>query len=361
MNIEDWEKIELIDCGVSVVEDKKFRITNKKLFLTYSGKFDKRELFEWFITNIGELKWFKISHETYKELDANGNLDFHTHFLLEFTNKPDIKNVRHMDYKNSHPHIKRVCSNPHFANAVRYLDKEDEQPYTNIKMKDLDSPNEIRNEVFEKVQKHDKWKNVINDPSIREEVYKKMTYWKEVWEARTPPKIPAKLKYQELMPYQKKIYNHLKQDPIQRQIIWCWSDKPNQGKSELKNFINSKLNTLDLKVEGKSQCFYSDLANRYDDEEVLFFDLPWGQSKTLHKRLQRSFEEEQYQYSNTLLNVLETLSNKGSQLSSGKYRGRKCIINSHILVFSNCPPTYIEKMLPERLYVVEAKLEILKK
>lgn len=356
MNIET-DDLQLSDCGVTVDTTNNFRITNKKLFLTYPLQLPKREFFEWFITNVGELKYYKISHETYKELDCDGNEAYHTHCLFEFANKPDIKNVNFMDYNGNHPHIKRVASNFHFANAIKYLDKEDPSPFGNIKITDFDKDDKL-DELFTKIQNHKKWKDVINDSSIRKMVSNKLNWVKEVWAAKPKDKIKAPIKYQDLTVWQKDLYKHLKDATVPREIIWVWSDKAKQGKTCFKMFLQSKLEVLPIDIQS-SKITMSDIVNIYDDEDIIVFDLPMSKSKSLQKRLEDAFDEEGNLVettSNTLLDTLENLSNKGQEFTSVKYMGRKCTINAHILVFSNCSPTLINKYIPERLKVVEAKL-----
>ena len=354
MNIEDSVELELVDCGTDIVLDSKFRCRNKKLLITYPTQIPKKDLFEWFISTIGELKWWKISHETYKNENELG----HTHFLLEFMNKPDIKNCEKFDYMDIHPNVKGIFSNLHFANSIIYLDKEDENAFTNIKINDFDA-NEALTELFDKIQSYNNWKQVINDMSIRKQVSHRMNWCKEVWLARTKPKVKSKLKFQNLMGWQKDLYSHLKNDPVDREIIWCWSDKPKQGKSVFKQFLQSKLELLCIDYQS-NKIGMNDIVHLFDSEDVIVFDLPWSKSKSLEKRLKTAFEEDNEMLSNTLLDTLENLSNKGQEFTSVKYMGRKIVINAHIVVFSNCPPTFVEKTLPERLKVVEAKLEILR-
>ncbi len=351
MNIEDINDLELTDCGVDCVINNKFRITNKKLFLTYPAQIPKRELFEWFITNVGEIKYYKISHETYKNENELG----HTHFLLELCNKPDIKNVRLFDYNDLHPNIKRVSSTFHFSNAIKYLDKEDDLPFTNIKINDFDE-NEVLNELFDKIQSYNDWKSVINDISIRKKVSNKMNWCKEVWLSRPKTKIKAKLKYQNLFTWQKNLYNHLKNDPIDREIIWVYSDKPKTGKSVFKQFLQSKLDLLCIDFQS-NKIGMNDIVHLYDNEDIIVFDLPYNKSKSMEKRLETSFQEGEVP-SNTFLDTLENLSNKGQEFTSVKYMGRKIVINAHIVVFSNCSPIHVKQVLPERLKIIEAKLEI---
>jgi len=356
MNI-DSDNLQLMDCGVAVNTTNNFRISNKKLFLTYPTQLPKREFFEWFITNVGELKYYKISHETYAEVDEDGNKVFHTHCLFEFANKPDIKNANFMDYNGYHPHIKRVASNFHFANAIRYLDKEDEFPFGNIKIADFDKDDRL-DELFEKIQNHVNWKSVINDSSIRKMVSNKLNWVKEVWNSKTRSKITAPIKYQDLKDWQKDLYKHLKNAPVPREIIWVWSDLAKQGKTCFKMFLQSKLEVLPIDIQS-SKITMSDIVNIYDDENIITFDLPMSKSKSLQKRLTDAFDDEGNLVettANTLLDTLENLSNKGQEFTSVKYMGRKCTINAHILVFSNCSPTLIDKYIPERLKVVEAKL-----
>lgn len=356
--ISDINELKLRDCGIDADMENKFRITNKKLFLTYSGKLDKLKLFEWFVTFVAELKYYKISHETYQELDENGQLRFHTHFLLEFQNKPDIKNVKAFDFEideiNYHPNVKRVSSNLHFSNSIKYLDKEDESPFTNIKINDFDV-NEALNELYDKIQSHFSWKDVINDVSIRKQVCTKMVWCKEVFLSKPIMKIKSKLKFQQLKNWQKDLYNHLKCEPVDREIIWCWSPNAKQGKSAFKQFLQSKLDVIAIDYQS-NKIGMNDIVNVYNYENIIIFDLAWSKSKSLESRLKTSFEESNEMVSNTFLDTLENLSNKGSEFTTVKYMGKKICISAHIVVLSNCSPTYVKKVLPERILVVEAKL-----
>lgn len=353
---EDFVEIKITDCGIDAIKNNKFRVRNKKLFLTYSGLHNKRDLFEWFITNIGELKYYKIANETYSELNENGESEYHTHFLLEFLNKPDIKNVNAFDYLEHHPNVKRVSSTFHFINAIKYLDKEDPSPFTNIRLNDIDTNQELH-DLYETIQNHNNWKDVMNDKTIRKQIFTKLNWAKEVFNARPKRKITSKLKFQDLVPYQKELYLHLRDnEPVSREIIWCYSEQPKQGKSIFKMFLQSKLELLSIDFQS-NKISMNDIVNVYDDEDIIVFDLPWNKSKSLEERLKSSFEEGEEKYSsNTFLDTLELLSNKGQEFTSVKYMGRKITINAHILVFSNCPPTYIKEVLPDRIKVVEAKL-----
>lgn len=354
--ISDVNKLNLKDCGIDAVLDNSFRVRSKRLFLTYACKLDKNEFFNWFIIQIGELKYYKISHETYKELDEYGDIEYHTHFLLEFANKPDIKNVNAFDYLGHHPNIKRVASTLHFANAINYLDKEDVSPFTNIKINDFDA-NQVLNDLYDKIQSHKKWVDVINDNSIRKQVCTKMNWCKEVFLAKPPIKIKSKLKFQELMNWQKDLYNKLKCEPVDREIIWCWSPKPKTGKSMFKQYLQSKLNVLCIDYQS-NKIGMNDIVNVYNDEDVIIFDLPWVKSKSLEQRLKASNENGNEMISNTFLDTLENLSNKGCEFTSVKYNGKKTSIDAHILVLSNCSDKHIKEVLPERIHDVVAKLEI---
>ena len=354
--VKDINDIKISECGIDAVLDSTFRVRNKRLFLTYACKLDKNEFFNWFIINVGEVKYYKISHETYKELDENGYEVYHTHFLLEFNNKPDIKNVNAFDYLGNHPNIKRVASTLHFANAINYLDKEDESPFTNIKINDFDA-NQVLNDLYNKIQSHTKWIDVINDSSIRKQVCTKMNWCKEVFLAKPPVKIKSKLKFQQLMPWQKDLYKKLKGEPVDREIIWCWSDKPKTGKSMFKQFLKSKLNVLCIDYQS-NKIGMNDIVNVYNNEDVIIFDLPWVKSKSLQRRLEASSENGDEMISNTFLDTLENLSNKGCEFTSVKYMGKKTSICAHILVLSNCNSKHVKEVLPERIHETIAKLEI---
>ena len=360
--ISDINELKIRDCGIDAIQDNKFRIQNKKLLLTYSAKLEKLDLFEWFVTFVAELKYYKISHETYQELDEDGNERFHTHFLLEFQNKPDIKSVTAFDFKIDdaiyHPNVKRVSSNLHFANSIKYLDKEDENPFTNIKINDFDA-NEALTDLYNKIQSHFSWKDVINDVSIRKQVCTKMAWCKEVFLSKPQIKIKSKLKFQHLRDWQKDLYNHLKCEPVDREIIWCWSPNAKQGKSAFKQFLQSKLDVLAIDYQS-NKIGMNDIVNVYNYEDIIIFDLAWSKSKSLETRLAASFQDGNEMISNTFLDTLENLSNKGSEFTTVKYMGKKICISAHIVVLSNCSPTLVKKVLPERILEVEAKLEILR-
>lgn len=356
--------VEFIDCGIVVLTDteeniKKFKLQNKKLLLTYPNYINKKELYEYFIVNIAPLKAYKIANELYKEKDINGDDKYHTHFLLEFDKKPCIKNCNKFDYNGLHPNI-RFCDNNHFKNCIAYLDKDDESPYTNITLADTkryDDKNLQLIELKEKIQSFSDWNDLVNDDFMTQHLRYGLNWVRECWNARIKPKPKSKLKFQQLMLWQKELYKHLKKEPVDREIIWVWSNKPKQGKTTFKCFLNSKLNILN--IDYMSRVSLNDIIYLYDNEDIICFDLPWSKSKSLERRLEDAFSEEENSASFPLLDTLENLSNKGQIFTSVKYTGKKSLITSHILVFSNCSPINVMKCLPERLTVIEAKLETL--
>jgi len=353
MNIIDINNVEIRDCGLDINWNKpKFKLQNKRVFLTYPIKIPKRDLFDFVISNVGEIKYYKISHETYKDepIDENGNDRFHTHFLLEFTYKPQIYSCDKFDYEldgvNIHPNIKGVYSNFHFKNSIEYLSKEDENAFTNIKINDFDEDSQL-NDLFNKIQSHKNWRDVLNDICIRKKVRARLNWTKEVWLARPKQKVICSLKFQDFKPWQKNLYKHLKSDPVDREIIWCWSEGPKTGKSTFKKYLMSKFNVLAIDVQNK-QIQMNDIVNIYTDEDIICFDLPYTKSKDLEERI-AYYTKYNMTYTTPFLDTLELLSNKGQEFSSVKYTGCKKVIYSHILVFSNCCCDDVRLLLPQRI------------
>ena len=65
-----------------------------------------------------------------------------------------------------------------------------------------------------------------------------LNWVKECWLARPKKVYKSKLKFQQLVPYQKELYKHLKKSPIDREIIWDSVDFVNY-KISLPKYIDS--------------------------------------------------------------------------------------------------------------------------
>jgi hypothetical protein len=329
-----------------------FQLKQRQFVLTYSAKIPKEELVEWFSTNFYDLKHFGVCHETYTEDDEAGELRYHTHFLLHTTKQPNITDARKFDYIIDgivyHPNIKKIFTKSHFDNWFHYFHKEDENPYTNITNGDLDKNVKV-GELINTILAHTTFAHVLKDENIRYDIRRHLNWAKEVWKSKPPKKVICDIKYQELLFWQRYIYRHLKNEPIMRQIIWIWSDKPEQGKSTLMKYISNKYSVLKLDT-----FKLNDIAFIYNNENIVYFDLSWSKSKNLETNLLNYFKDN-IPFNDGMFNTLENLSNQDI-LTSCKYEGKSSAFSSHIIVCSNCDPRYVSKYLPKRIYPVKATL-----
>lgn len=102
------------------MEEPKFRLQNKRIFMKYNDHLDKEEFPKWFSDKVkGNIKFLRIAHET-------GETGYkHSHVLVEFKKAFQTTNQRFFDLENNHPNIKKVLDENHWNNCIEYLWKED--------------------------------------------------------------------------------------------------------------------------------------------------------------------------------------------------------------------------------------------
>jgi hypothetical protein len=127
------------DLGEIVPEDK-FRLSNKKIHLTYAGWINPMDLYE-FINS-------KYKIDLYSSVNETGKTGHkHTHFLVKFKETLEIRNSKFLDYEGIHPNIRKVSTLGHWENCINYHTKEN-KPTTNInnkKIKEIKEMNENSN------------------------------------------------------------------------------------------------------------------------------------------------------------------------------------------------------------------------
>lgn len=102
-----------------------FRLSTQRVMLTYKYHIDKEALLS-AINEIMPTFFARAAHET-----ADDEAPYeHTHVLIKFKTRPDIKNARRFDVAFEdgevvHPHIKKITKNEHWDNAIAYIAKED--------------------------------------------------------------------------------------------------------------------------------------------------------------------------------------------------------------------------------------------
>jgi len=106
-----------------------FRLRAKKFMLTYKTHVDPEGLHNYLRSVFKKDFEIKIAHET-----SNTGYD-HTHAVVCLSFKPDIKNVRSLDFDGIHPNLTVPSSTEHWHNMVSYLDKQDPHAYGEITLK----------------------------------------------------------------------------------------------------------------------------------------------------------------------------------------------------------------------------------
>jgi len=102
------------------MENKEFRIQNKRLLLTYKTHLNKDEV-KIFFEKISAITFIRSAHETGDEECPY----LHTHVLVEFVKAFNSRKPNIFDINGIHPHIKPVTSAAHHRNTMTYLGKED--------------------------------------------------------------------------------------------------------------------------------------------------------------------------------------------------------------------------------------------
>lgn len=85
---------------------------------------ERKEIYDFVNEKVGGIKEYYIC----RELHENGKFHFHAYF--HFRDNFETTNVRYFDFKDVHPDILRPKKDGKFW--VRYMEKTDDDPYTNI-------------------------------------------------------------------------------------------------------------------------------------------------------------------------------------------------------------------------------------
>lgn len=168
--------------GQRIPDGDNFRISSKNIALTYEGHLDKKDLYD-FITNVYDQDMHcRIAHET-----SEGGYE-HTHALVMFSRKQDVKNCRKFDFltedgQEVHPNIRKITTLDHLGAWRKYINKQDPNPYG-----DLPAAKASNEEKFEAATEYvigcKRFKDVFKCPdiSVAMVICQKITYFKMLWE-----------------------------------------------------------------------------------------------------------------------------------------------------------------------------------
>jgi len=210
LNVKDIDPTELL--GNAEEKGKPFRIQNIKLHLTYKTHIDPETWVLWLKNKLTstELKEYSIVNE---KSVKKGYL--HTHCLIRFTKKLDIRDVRYFDYENLHPNIGIIKTVLHWNRCISYHYK-DGVPVSTIPSRT----------IVEETWSYDSTSDaILNVCSSLKDIggaiaafsHKKIDYGKE-------PDVTW-------LPWQKSLYDELGGTPDPRKITWFWDQTGNSGKT----------------------------------------------------------------------------------------------------------------------------------
>lgn len=263
--------------------EKKFRFSNKYVFLTYKNHILQKEL--QFLN--GLTYKLKLCHEVGK----TGHK--HTHILIAFDKELRTRNCRFFDVNDNHPNIKRILTKKQWKNTVNYLEKDNDKCNSVIIDTLTGHEYEYLATLREIIQGNNSWKECLNSRIADTQQFMKYLNWaRQVFDARPQPNLSQGVTLRE---WQQQEILHLElQD--RRKIRWIWSRDGGEGKSILADYLIDNYNAFFC--EGGA---YKDIAYAYDGQEYAVFDLP------------RTSEE----FSDGIFKAIESL--KNGRLFSSKY------------------------------------------
>src|SRR5438309_6675815 len=108
-----------------------FRINNKWVLLTYKGRIDKDNLYN-FLDRLSPL-YFDSCIIAYVNVDDN----IYTYAAVDFGKAISQKNHTVFDYEKVHPEIRRCKNKTAFKNVICFCNKYEHYNYGNIKYRNL--------------------------------------------------------------------------------------------------------------------------------------------------------------------------------------------------------------------------------
>ena len=283
-----------------------FRLQNNRIALTYNGgHIDKKSYKEWFKENVSEFKILEMAHETGSETNRK-----HTHVLIDFGRIFQTKSVRRFDYEDDHPNIRKVTTDRHWDNWIKYLRKEDSD---NKQLK-------TKRTIIDKVWDCDGLKAALdkNAKSLSDvNAIISLYGLKPLKSARVinPDRI-----------WQKEVLRRLDEEPHPRRIVWVYDKYGDSGKSALCKY---------LMVTDPESCYVVNQMGGMSNFATIIqtaMQSRWN-GKVMLIDLARDSQEK------AIYEPLESL--KNGVVTATKYRGSTMVFdNPHVVVFANFEPDY---------------------
>lgn len=158
-----------------------FRLQAQTVHLTYRGWLDRDILLDKLDKIGGGVHAFSICHEN----GGHGQYE-HTHALIHFKRKPDIRDPRAFDIEGTHPHVKLVRSKTHAQRIVQYHTKENVRVWTSNTVIWTTLGSRDKSELMDLVLSQPSWHHVLRHPVLGEFACKSghLKWFEELWRTR---------------------------------------------------------------------------------------------------------------------------------------------------------------------------------
>lgn len=249
---EEEEDLEIEEPGEEI-DMKNFKVRDTCLLLTYKTHIDKDEYTDWFHSKKAETKFLRLAHENGDKYNKYP----HTHVLISLTKQPNWRDCRVLDFKEIHPHWKRISGGTrslHWKNCLKYLAKEDPD---NADLKQKEQVDVL--EVVERCKTEAEFLREMTqlDPKTPTKTVSLLSFYNkikgdQVKRRRIEQRKQMVQKTPVDRPWQQAILKKIDSPVHPRWMTWVWDPQGDTGKSTLTRY---------LKAMRPEDCLCLDLTN----------------------------------------------------------------------------------------------------
>jgi len=331
LSIKPYEEEPISEDGILkdlplATKNGKFRLSNKRIHLTYHYHFDPVKYLDCINEYIkpNKVNVYCIAQEFGKNKGSD-SAHPHTHVALEFSKNVSVRNSRFFDYLdrprtdvNPHPFIKKVSYMKHWKHICsNYLSKET-VPYTNF----IGESGVVSYEELRECKKSSDVLKVMNANGVKMEKAGPLI---KAWEHIEKPSPPVEKPFKEWYPWQQYFTNILDGSfnaPGDRVVIWIYNEGGAMGKTKFSEYLVGKYGAFVLTTQNSRNGLHA-LKKRYDQT---------GNMPAVIIDISRA------DYADRVYGLIEKL--KSSQSTSEKYDSSVIDFDRVplVFVFSNSPP-----------------------
>lgn len=349
-NAENGENFEENFSKIAEEEGAKFRLTCRRVLLTYKGHLDKNLMRDFICAKSKSgFKEFYVAHE---EGDNKKTPYEHTHVVVWWNGRIDVTNSRWLDVKPEgedvvHPNIRLVPDGTAKAfklgwiRAVRYLGKEDPE---NVELRTYMEKEyqDLVGGMAGKILRIQSAKTITEAFSYADK-FGDICGVKEIFNAKNQERIRLTPINIQLQPWQKQIFDELREESksgfTTRHVKWIYDQRGGKGKTVLTSYLEDEM---------VDEVVCMDNTGRIQDvaQNLMNCQKSGVQPKVIILDLSRQNKDKEHIY-----NALESLAN--GRITATKYQGGQVrFLCQHLVVFANFLPI-VSKMSLDRWKIRE--------